>query len=97
MTEKIDKKWIGFLFGIIFPAFCFMCFWLFKYEQLNFPYGYIRYLKAGNMLQEVSIACVIANMLVFYLSLNKKIFDFGKGLIYASFLYVGLVFYISLL
>ena len=23
MLEKIDKIWIGFLFGIFFPAFCF--------------------------------------------------------------------------
>lgn len=49
------------------------------------------------MLQEVAIVCVVANLIIFYLSLNKKIFDFGKGLIYATFLYVGLVLYISLL
>jgi hypothetical protein len=51
----------------------------------------------GDMLQEVVIACVIASLVVFYISLNKKIFDFGKGLIIAAFLYVGLVLYISLL
>jgi hypothetical protein len=51
----------------------------------------------GDMLQEVVIACIIASLAVFYISLNKKIFDFSKGLIIASFLYVGLVLYISLL
>jgi hypothetical protein len=49
------------------------------------------------MFQEVAIVCVIANLAIFYLSLNKKIFDFGRGLIIATFLYVGLVLYISLL
>lgn len=97
MLEKIDKIWVGFLFGIIFPAFCFFCYWLFAHSQLSFPNGFIRYLRMGDMLQEVVIACVIASLVVFYISLNKKIFEFGKGLIIAAFLYVGLVLYISLL
>lgn len=97
MLDKIDKKWIGFLFGLIFPAFCFFCYWLFFHSQLNFPNGFIRYLRAGDILQEVAIACIVLSLGVFYLSLNKKIFDFGRGLITATFLYVGLVLYISLL
>ncbi len=97
MLDKIDKRWIGFLFGAIFPSLCFFCYWLFFHNQLNFPNGFIRYLRNGNMLQEVAIVCVIANLGIFYLSLNKKIFDFGRGLIIAAFLYVGLVLYISLL
>lgn len=97
MLDKIDKKLVGFLFGIVFPAFCFFCYWLFLHNELSFPNGLIRYLRMGDMLQEVAIVCVVANLAVFYVSLNKKIFDFGRGLITASFLYVGLVLYISLL
>ncbi|MES2565342.1 MAG: hypothetical protein V4565_00650 [Bacteroidota bacterium] len=97
MLDKIDKKWIGFLFGLIFPAFCFLCYWLIFLNQLSFPKGLIRYLILGDMLQEVAILCVGLSLLIFYLSLNKKIFDFGRGLIFATFLYVGLVLYISLL
>jgi hypothetical protein len=97
MLDKIDKKWIGFLFGAILPLLCFFCYWLFIHNQINFPNGFIRYLRNGNMLQEVAIVCVIANLGIFYLSLNKKIFDFGRGLIIATFFYVGLVLYISLL
>jgi hypothetical protein len=97
MLDKINKIWIGFLFGIFFPAFTFFCYWLFFQHQLSFPHGFLRYLQNGNMLQEVAIVCVIANLGVFYLSLNKKIFDFGRGLMFATFLYVGLVLYISLL
>jgi hypothetical protein len=97
MLDKIDKIWIGFLFGIIFPAFCFLTYWAFFHSQLNFPNGFIRYLRNGDMLQEVVIACIVASLIIFYISLNKKIFDFGKGLIISSFLYVGLVLYISLL
>ncbi|MES2514439.1 MAG: hypothetical protein V4580_09850 [Bacteroidota bacterium] len=97
MLDKIDKIWLGFVFGCFFPAFCFSCYWLFRHSQLSFPNGFVRYLRAGDMLQEVAIICVVANLAIFYLSLNKKIFDFGRGLITATFLYVGLVLYISLL
>ena len=97
MLDKINKLWIGFLFGIFFPAFTFFCYWLFFHSQLTFPNGFIRYLRLGEILQDVAIVCVVANLIIFYLSLNKKIFDFGRGLMYATFLYVGLVLYISLL
>lgn len=97
MLDKIDKVWIGLLFGIIFPSFCFSCYWLFMHNQLKFPFEFIEFLRSKDMFQEVAILCVIANLGVFYLSLNKKIFDFGKGLIIATFLYVGFVLYISML
>lgn len=97
MIDKLDKKWVGFLIGAGFPAFCFFCFWLFVHHQLSFPQGFIRYLKAGDMLQEVGIACIVANLVVFYLFLNKKAYDLSKGMMFATFLYVLLIFYVSLL
>ncbi len=97
MHDKINTKLVGFIVGAIFPAFCFLCYWLLFYSQIHFPVRFIKYLRAGDMLQEVAIICVVANLGVFYLLLNKKLFDMGKGLMYATFLYVGLVLYISLL
>ena len=97
MIDKLDKKWVGILLGLIIPAFCFFCYWLFLHSQLSFPNAFIRYLRKGEMLQEVAIVCVGINLLVFYLFLNKKIYDLSYGMLYASFAYAGLVLYISLL
>lgn len=97
MLDKLDKIWAGVIFGIMTPAFVFLCYWLFFHSQLHFPSGFIRYLRNGQMLQEVAIVCTIVNLVVFYLLLNKKAFDVARGIIYATFLYVGLVLYISLL
>lgn len=97
MLDKINKIWIGLILGIVFPAFCFLNYWLFFHSQISFPTRFISYLRNGNMLQEVAIMCVVANLLIFYFSLNKKIYEFARGIIIASFIYVGLVFYISLL
>lgn len=97
MLDKIDKIWIGLMVGAITPAFCFFCYWLFLHSQISFPGAFIRYLKTGEMLQEVVIACIVSNLLIFYLLLNKKAWDLCKGIIYVTFAYVGLVLYISLL
>ncbi len=97
MLDKLDKKWVGVIVGILFPAFCFLCYWLFFYSQITFPGRFIKYLQNGEMLQEVAIVCVVTNLLIFYILLNKKAFDLAKGLIFATFMYVLLVLYISLL
>ena len=46
MLDKLDKKWIGFIVGLIFPAFCFLCYWAFFHSQIGFPIGFINYLRA---------------------------------------------------
>lgn len=97
MIDKLNKKWVGILLGLTIPAFCFFCYWLFVYSQLSFPFGFIRYLRKGDMLQEVTIACVVINLLIFYLFLNKKVYNLSYGMMYATFAYVGLILYISLL
>jgi hypothetical protein len=97
MLDKLDKKWIGFIVGALFPAICFFCYWMFFHSQIGFPGSFINYLRTGQMLQEVTIMCVVANLVIFYLLLNKKVYDIAKGIIYATFGYVGLVLYISLL
>ena len=97
MLDKLDKIWIGAILGAIIPSFCFFCYWLFAYSQLSFPKGFIRYLRGGEMMQEVAIVCVAVNLLVFYLLLNKKAYDISRGIIYATFGYVGVILYISLL
>ena len=97
MIDKLDKKWVGVIIGLVVPAFCFFCYWLFLDNQLDFPSGFIRYLRNGDMLQEVAIVCVGLNLLVFYLMLNKKIYELSKGMMYACFIYVALILYISML
>lgn len=97
MLDKLDKKWIGFLFGLFFPAFVFLCYWLFFHSQIDFPIGFIKYLRLGNMLQEIVILCVVANLIVFYLILNKKAYDLARGMMYATFVYVALVLFVSLI
>lgn len=97
MLDKLDKKWIGFVIGLFIPAFSFFCYWLFFYSYIDFPTRFFYFLKEGELLQEVCIACIAVSLLFFYFILNKKAYDLSKGMMYASFIYVMLVLYISML
>lgn len=97
MLDKLDKIWIGLLIGVFLPLFSFFCYWLFFHSQLNFPTGFIRYLRGGNTFQEIAIVCVAVDLLAFYLILNKKAYALSKGIMFACFAYVLVVLYISLL
>lgn len=93
--EKLDSFWKGLAIGLLFPAFCLFCGWLFLHSQISFPRAYIRYLMGGNLLSNVVKLCGLGNLLLFYFGLSQKIDRFTKGIITSLVFYVGLVAYIT--
>ena len=92
---RINKFWIGLLGGILFPIIVYFFYWLFFHHQISFPVRFTKYLLKGYMLSNVIKMCGLSNLLLFYLSLNKKIDNFSKGIIVSVLLYVALVAYVS--
>ncbi|HWY12518.1 MAG TPA: hypothetical protein VN026_14390 [Bacteroidia bacterium] len=92
--EKLDSYWKGFVIGMLFPIFCFFCYWLFKYSYMEFPVKFVKYLMFGQMLSGVIKVCALGNLLIFYLFLNKHMNSAVKGIITSVFIYVALVFYV---
>lgn len=93
--QKLDFFWKGLVIGLLFPAFCFFCYWLFLHSQIDFPKGFVKYLMGGQLLSNVVKLCCLGNLLLFYFGLTKKMDGFTKGIITSVVLYVGLVAYIS--
>ena len=93
-NEKLDNYWKGFAIGMLFPIFCFFCYWLFRYSYMDFPMKFIKYLMFGQMLSSVIKVCALGNLLIFYLFLNKNMNGAVKGIVTSVLIYVGLVFYI---
>jgi len=92
---KIDKFWIGLITGIFFPMLVFTGYWLFTEHQISFPVRYTKYLLNGQLLSGVIKICGIANLLLFYFGLTKKIDKFTKGIITSVIIYVALVAYVT--
>ncbi len=93
--KKLDKTWIGFLTGLIFPAFVFMLYWLFFHHQIGFPKRFIRYLMTGQLLSNVIKMCGLGNLVLFYFGLSYKIDRFTKGIIFSVLVYVALIAYVT--
>lgn len=93
--KKLDKIWIGFLTGLVFPAFVFMLYWLFFHHQIGFPTRFVRYLMAGYLLSNVIKMCGLGNLVIFYLGLTYKIDRFTKGIIFSVLVYVALIAYVT--
>ncbi|MBS1652792.1 MAG: hypothetical protein JSU07_12355 [Bacteroidetes bacterium] len=92
--QKLNSFWKGLLIGFFFPIILYVGYWLFFYHQISFPVRFTKYLLNGNMLSGVVKICGIANLLLFYFGLTKKIDAFTKGIIVATIVYVALVAYL---
>ena len=92
--EKLDNYWKGLAIGILFPVFCFCCYWLFFYSYMDFPVKFVKYLMFGQMMSNTIKICALGNLLIFYLFLNKHLNKGVKGIITSLLIYVALVFYI---
>ncbi|HQQ95268.1 MAG TPA: hypothetical protein PLQ93_11980 [Bacteroidia bacterium] len=93
--QKLDKVWIGFLVGVLFPILMFFLYWLFFHHQIAFPMRFVKYLMNGYLLSGVIKMCGLGNLLIFYLGLNRKIDKFSKGIIVSVFIYLALVAYVT--
>jgi len=47
--EKLDNFWKGLAIGVLFPALCFFCYWLFLYIYMDFPGIFVKYLFVGQI------------------------------------------------
>lgn len=95
VKTKYDNLWLGVSIGLVFPFFCYFCIWLFgKYSYMSFPYRYTEYLHIMQSLGDTVKLCTLANVLVFYLFLNRKKNNTVKGIVISTVAYLGLILYL---
>lgn len=93
--SKLNKLWIGLIIGILFPMFWFSLYWLFFQRHVQIEETEIKYLMSAELMMNVSKICVATNLLLFYLSLNRKMVPFAKGIITSVVIYALLLAYIT--
>jgi hypothetical protein len=93
--NKINKFWVGFMIGIVFPVFCFSIYWLFFQRKVDIPQDDIRYLLNKELMINVFKMCCGADLLFFYLGLNKRLVDFAKGIIASVLIYALILAYLT--
>ncbi len=85
MSRRWNKFWIGLSLGIVLPLVVFLVFYLIGYSETPFS-KYLQYSFKMRALPKIFSLCVIPNLLVFYLFLNKEYWYATRGVIAATLL-----------
>lgn len=93
--SRLNKLWIGLVLGILFPLFCFFIYWLFFQRDINIPKDDIRYLINKELMINVFKICCGANLILFYLGINKRMVPFAKGIIASVLIYALILGYLT--
>ena len=88
--------WIGFIVGLISPFFILFCYWLYVYSYMSFIPDFLKYLSVGKILASVISLCVVPNLGIFFVLLNKERYKSAYGIIGATLLYALYIFYLKL-
>jgi hypothetical protein len=88
MKAKLDKTYVGIIFGAILPIIGFFAFWQFKFDSFNLS-SYIDFLMADKVNRNNPLVfSMIPNLALFYFSnFQFKWFQFTVGLVGVTLLY----------
>ena len=90
MSRRWNKFWIGLLAGVVLPAVVFFVVYFVGYSETPFG-GFLQYAFTMQALPKILGLCVIPNLIIFYLFLNKEYWYATRGVIAATFFYTLVV------
>ncbi|MFT7345377.1 MAG: hypothetical protein ACI9XP_001972 [Lentimonas sp.] len=88
---------VGMVVGVILPVVFIpiVIFILSKFSHASFSYLFNSMKVSGDMMSKVISLSVIINLIVFYVFLNKEKYNFARGVIYATMLYLPVILYFN--
>ncbi len=85
MSRRWNRFWIGLALGVALPLVVFLFVYLFGYSET--PFGeFLQYAFKMRALPKIFSLCVIPNLIIFYIFLNKEFWYATRGIIAATFL-----------
>jgi len=91
MKSKIDNVKLGFILGIIAPVITMIIIYLVKFTEYNLK-ELIDLLVAKKVFTKIISLCVIPNLALFYIFLNKNYYRATRGIIAATIIFAIFVF-----
>ena len=85
LSRRWNKFWIGLALGIVLPLAVFFLIYLISYSKTSFEF-FVKYALMTQSLPKIVSLCVIPNLAVFYLFLNKEYWYTTRGVIAATLL-----------
>lgn len=95
--NKLDKKWIGFLFGVILP---FILVWLVIWilataGDYSYKFMLDKFINSDKTRVQIISLSAIGNLGLFYLFLKKNLNQAAMGVIFGTMAFVPYIIYIK--
>lgn len=84
---KLNNFILGIISGLILPIITLLGYWLWSFKFLNFIPQFFNFLLLGRVLSAVLSLCLIPNLGMFFLFINKEYYKTTRGIILSTLLY----------
>lgn len=91
MTFKIDNIKFGLILGILAPALTLLIIYLIKFLGFNLR-ELIDLLVSSGVFTKILSLCVIPNLALFFLFLNKYYYETTRGILMATIIVAAFIF-----
>ena len=95
LRTKADRRWLGFILGLLAPVIG-----LFGINQFQFPQlSFIEFIRNANEFQTLGTwlkPSILLNLLVFFLFLNQNRIKGAQGVVFATIVYAAYIAYLTL-
>jgi len=85
LSRRWNKFWIGLALGVVLPIIALLLVYFFGYRMTTFD-RFIEFALKMHALPKIISLCVLPNLAVFYLFLNKEYWYATRGIIAATLL-----------
>jgi hypothetical protein len=89
-----DRISVGLILGLIAPLIAFSGYYLINYSYMTLQ-GFVNYIRLGDTYTPLVSLCVLANLLPFYLFINREKYAATKGVLGATFVWAALVLFLK--
>jgi hypothetical protein len=85
LSRRFNKFWIGLTLGILLPLITFLLIYLIGYSETPFS-EFLKFAFVMGALAKFLGLCVVPNLAIFYLFLNKEYWYATRGVITSTLL-----------
>ena len=91
MISKYDNLKLGLILGILAPIITIVAVYFIRFAEYDFN-ELIDFLLAKRLFTKILSLCVIPNLALFFLFLNKNYYRSARGILTATFIFAIFVF-----
>jgi hypothetical protein len=97
MLKRINWNnfWIGLAFGLLLPLITNMIHWQWSWKMLTYKH-FLMHMIDRRVLGGILSLCLLPNLGIFFLFLNREYYKTSRGILLATFAYGFLILYIKM-